>query len=126
MKTSSAKAKGRRLQQLVVKKILDTFPHLSERDVQSTSMGATGEDVKLSFEAFKAIPVSIECKNQEANKSLLKMWQQAISNATASDNPLLVISANNSPVLAIMELDMLLGLYSFKYSILSGKNENKN
>lgn len=110
MKTSSCKAKGRRLQQLVVKKILEAFPDLTSRDVQSTSMGATGEDIKLSQAAFQHLPVGIECKNKEANKSLLNDWKQTESHCTAA-HPVLVLSANNSPVLAVIDLSLLIYLF---------------
>ncbi len=53
MKTSSAKAKGRRLQQTVRDKILSLFPTLElDVDVRSAIMGETGEDIKLSKKAF--------------------------------------------------------------------------
>ncbi len=66
MRTSSAKAKGRRLQQKVRDLILETFSELEEDDVRSTSMGASGEDVLLSPLARKKFPFSVECKNVEA------------------------------------------------------------
>lgn len=112
MKTQSAKAKGRRLQKTVVKIILDNFNHLSERDVQSTSMGATGADIKLSKEAFECFPTSIECKNQEANKKLLTDFQQAAAHSVGGTNglPLLVISANHSDTLMVMRLEDLFKL----------------
>jgi len=65
VKTSSAKAKGRRLQQKVRDLILETFSELEEDDVRSTSMGAGGEDVQLSPLARRKFPFSVECKNVE-------------------------------------------------------------
>ena len=47
MKTQSAKAKGRKLQQLVRDKLIEMLDIHSE-DVKSTSMGAGGEDVTMS------------------------------------------------------------------------------
>ena len=65
MKTSSAKAKGRKLQQwfrnLLIEK-LDVHPE----DIESRSMGAGGEDLIMARAARKKFPYSIECKNQEA------------------------------------------------------------
>ena len=48
MKTSSAKAKGRRLQQKVRDLLLETFTELEPDDIRSTSMGVSGEDLQLS------------------------------------------------------------------------------
>lgn len=66
MKPSSAKAKGRKLQQQVRDLILETFSDLEPDDVRSTSMGAGGEDVLLSPLARRKFPFSVECKNQQA------------------------------------------------------------
>ena len=64
MKTSSAKAKGRKLQQwmrnLLIEK-LDVHPE----DIESRSMGAGGEDLIMARAAREKFPLSIECKNQE-------------------------------------------------------------
>lgn len=125
MKTSSCKAKGRRLQKAVVELILVTFPHLTERDVQSTSMGVTGEDVKLSEAAYKCVPLAFECKNQEANKSLIKAWEQAESHNPAS-TATLVVSANNSPVLAVIKLSHLMYLYRRIFEECNGTNKSKD
>ena len=70
MKTSSAKAKGRRLQQKVRDLLLETFTELEPDDIRSTSMGVSGEDLQLSPAARKLIPFAIECKNQEK----LNVW----------------------------------------------------
>ena len=48
MRPQSCKSKGRRFQQKVARAILDVFPHLTEDDVRSTSMGAPGEDIQMS------------------------------------------------------------------------------
>jgi len=106
----SRKSKGRRLQQAVVKKILEAFPQLSPRDVQSRSMGSAGEDIILSEAAFQLLPCSFEAKNKETNKGLLKDWEQTCTNASGA-HPVLVLSANRSPTLAVIELDLLLLLY---------------
>jgi hypothetical protein len=62
IKTSSAKAKGRNLQQHCRDRILEHF-NLEDGDAASTSMGAQGVDVPLSPLARRACPLSIECKN---------------------------------------------------------------
>jgi high-affinity K+ transport system ATPase subunit B len=83
--------------------ILQTFPTLAERDVVSTTMGDTGADIKLSAAAFSKFPYSVECKNQEANKALLKMFAQSTAHSNKDGGtPLVVISANHEDVLCIL------------------------
>lgn len=112
MKTSSAKNKGRRLQKYVVDKILDTFPWLTSRDVKSTSMGKSGEDVELSEAASKVFPFSVEAKNVEK----LNIWQ-AIEQAEGNNReliPLVVFKRNRSDVYCTLKLDDLMNLLKEK------------
>ena len=62
MKPSSAKNKGRLLQQHVAQLLREAFG-LDEDDVQSRSMGADGEDLLLSPHARRLFPFAVECKN---------------------------------------------------------------
>jgi hypothetical protein len=111
MKTQSCKAKGRRLQKAVVKKILDAFPKLATADVRSTSMGCGGVDIQLSPLASCFFPYAVECKNVEGLKKVFDMWDQTLANTGPNDHPLLVISANRQPVLAVITIDELLSLW---------------
>ena len=93
MKPQSCKAKGRRLQQQIVSDLLALFPHLSEDDVRSTSMGAGGEDIQLSTTARRSIPFSIEAKNQER----VNVWnalEQCRANAPKGAAPLVIFKKN--------------------------------
>ena len=65
MPARASKAKGRRLQNLLRDKLRTAMPGLEEDDIQSQTMGMTGEDIVLSPAARKKIPYSFECKNQE-------------------------------------------------------------
>ncbi len=47
MTPASAKAKGRRAQQVVRDAILQAFPPLLPDDVRSAAMGSNGEDIHL-------------------------------------------------------------------------------
>ena len=108
MRPSSAKNKGRRLQQKVAQSILEAFPHLTPDDCFSTSMGCQGEDIRLSSAARKSVPLSFECKCQER----LNVWsslEQATSNSGES-TPCLVFSRNRSPTYAVVPWDFLLSL----------------
>ena len=95
MKPQSCKAKGRRLQQFIVERLLALHPELQEDDIRSTSMGANGEDVLLSSAARRLIPFSFEAKNQER----LNIWSaldQAQSNAPSGVNLAVVIKKNKT------------------------------
>ena len=84
MRPSSAKAKGRRLQDAIRKDILYTFPQLEEDDVKCAIMGESGEDLHLSPAARRLVPFSIEAKNQES----LSIWA-ALKQAEEHGHPLL-------------------------------------
>ena len=109
MKTSSAKAKGRLLQQLVRDKILDAFPLLEADDVKSTSMGASGEDVQLSPAARRWFPFSVECKSR-ATISTYAWYQQAKTNAPKDTTPIVVMKQNHSKPLVLIDLDSFMEL----------------
>jgi len=99
MNTQSAKAKGRKLQQWVRDAIVSACK-LQADDVQSRSMGASGEDIMLSPTARARFPFSIECKNQE-RISIWKFYEQAKSNSEVHE-PLLIIKRNNHEPLAVV------------------------
>ena len=108
MKTSSAKSKGRLLQQKVAALILKAFPSLNEDDVKSTSMGVSGEDVQLSQAARELFPYSVECKNLK-RIAIYKHYEQAES-ANRKCEPLLVIKQNRSKALAVVDLEVFIDL----------------
>ena len=108
MKTSSAKAKGRRLQQKVRDLLLETFTELEPDDIRSTSMGVSGEDLQLSPAARKLIPFAIECKNQEK----LNVWdslKQAEENS-GDYSPVLIFKRNRSKTYAVLEIEKFIEL----------------
>ena len=107
MTPQSAKAKGRKLQQLVRDALIKTFD-LKADDVRSTSMGAGGEDVQLSSYARLRFPYSVECKNN-AKHAVYKLYQQAVENS-GGHTPLLVIKQNLSKPLAVLDFEDFLKL----------------
>ncbi|MGE0278308.1 MAG: hypothetical protein AB7R40_23175 [Nitrospiraceae bacterium] len=108
MKPASAKAKGRKLQQHVRDRVLDTFPDLQPGDVRSTSMGASGADVQLSPAALNLFPFAVETKCQEK----LNIWdalEQAHAHSQNGEGaPLLVFKRNRSEVYAALPFEDLL------------------
>lgn len=108
MKTSSKKAKGRKLQDFVRDKLRGLFNNLEEDDIKSAIMGESGEDIKLSPAARKLIPYSFECKNQER----LNVWsslEQAEENCN-DRTPVLVFKRNRSKTYVAIEIDSFLTL----------------
>ena len=95
MRPQSAKAKGRRLQQETRDDVMAAFPELEPGDVESTSMGAPGSDLKLSPAARRVWPYSPECKNVES----LNIWKaidQAQKGAAPGTTPIVVFRKNNT------------------------------
>ena len=78
MKTQSAKAKGRRFQQWVRDKLIESLG-IHPEDIESRSMGASGEDLIMARSAREKFPYSVECKNQE-RLNLWEAYSQAESN----------------------------------------------
>jgi hypothetical protein len=106
MKTSSCKAKGRKLQQVVRDAILATFPGLTNRDVASTAMGQAGDDIQLSEAAFSKFPYSVECKNL-ASVAIYKYYNQR---SNPRGEPILVVKQNHSEPLAVISLKHFMSL----------------
>jgi hypothetical protein len=108
MKPQSAKAKGRKLQQMVRDLILEAFPSLEPDDVRSTSMGAGGEDLQLSPAARRLFPYSVEAKNCER----LNVWgayEQAEANS-GNHEPLLIMKKNRKKPLVVLDLEAFINL----------------
>ena len=109
MKTQSAKAKGRRLQQwfrdLLIEK-LDVHPE----DIESRSMGAGGEDLIMARAARSKFPYSIECKNQE-NINVWKAYEQAKENSNDYE-PIVVLKRNNTRALVLGDADYFVRLHN--------------
>tara|TARA_R100000808_G_scaffold24539_1_gene56776 strand:+ start:50 stop:400 length:351 start_codon:yes stop_codon:yes gene_type:complete len=108
MKPSSAKGKGRRLQNFLKEKIYEYFPSLRNGDVKTAVMGESGEDIILSPAARDLIPYSFECKNQER----LNIWE---SLSQAEDNsgdftPVVVFKRNRTKTYIALELEEFLNL----------------
>jgi hypothetical protein len=109
IKTSSAKAKGRKLQQWVVDKLYDLFPLLEDGDIKSTSMGANGEDVQMSPAARKMIPLSIECKAR-GSVAVYGWLDQAQTNCPKGSQPILVVKQDRAKPLVVVDAEYFFNL----------------
>ena len=109
MKTSSAKAKGRRFQQWVRDKLIETL-NVHPEDVESRrSMGAGGEDLIMARAAREKFPYSIECKNQET-LNVWKSYEQAEANS-GDYEPVVFIKRNNQKPLVVVDAEYFVKLH---------------
>ena len=102
LKTSSAKAKGRRAAAELKALILYYYPNLTDDDIRVTPSGFNGPDLLLSAEGRKTFPFSIEVKNQER----LNLWTaiaQSEANRIDADTPLLVFRRNRSKLYVCLQ-----------------------
>jgi hypothetical protein len=101
----SAKAKGRKAQQLVRDAILAKYPELEPDDCKSIGMGQAGNDIELSPAARKVFPFAVEVKAR-AKVSLI---YDAIAQAGKSDKnnltPIAVVKADRQKALVVIDLD---------------------
>ena len=108
MKTQSAKAKGRRFQQWVRDKLIESLG-IHPEDIESRSMGAGGEDLIMSRSAREKFPYSIECKNQES-LNIWKSYEQAQQNS-GNYEPIVVLKRNNVKPLVLVDADYFVELH---------------
>ena len=109
MKTSSAKAKGRKLQQWFRDLLIEEL-NVHPEDIESRSMGAGGEDLIMARAARKKFPYSIECKNQEA-VNVWKSYEQAKENS-GDYEPIVVLKRNNTKPLVLVDADYFVRLHN--------------
>ena len=109
MKTSSAKQKGRKLQQWVRDKLIEELG-VHPEDIESRSMGAGGEDLIMSRAARNKFPYSIECKNQES-VNIWAAYEQAKENS-GDYEPIVVLKRNNTKPLVLVDADYFVRLHN--------------
>lgn len=110
MNVKSAKAKGRALQNLVRDRLREAHNLcLVDDDIQSQTMGMTGEDIVLSPAARKYIPYSFECKNQE-RLQLWKAIEQAEANKKDGCEIAVVVKRNRTKPYALIDLEHFVDL----------------
>lgn len=101
MRPQSCKAKGRRLQQQIVRDLYTAFPTLGDGDLRSTGMGQPGEDVQMSAAARRLIPFSFEAKNVE-RVNVWQAFEQCQANCGAHA-PCVVLKRNRADALCVLE-----------------------
>lgn len=109
MKPSSAKAKGRKLQDETRAAVLAHFPELEGADIKCAIMGESGNDLHLSPAARRLFPFAVECKNQEA-LNIWKALQQAEANRGEGLIPLVVFRRNRTTAKVALDFEDFLSL----------------
>ena len=104
MKTSSCKAKGRKLQQYIAEQISNILdiPWGPDELIRSRESGQKGVDVVLLGKAKEKFPWSVECKNVEK----LNWWdaiKQARTNQLDGTDWLLVVKKNHEGPVVVMD-----------------------
>ena len=108
MKTQSAKAKGRKLQQWMRTLLIEKL-EIHPEDIESRSMGAGGEDLIMARAAREKFPLSIECKNQE-KVNVWESYKQAEENSKDYE-PVVVIKRNNSKPLVVIDAEYFVSMF---------------
>ncbi len=113
--TSSAKGKGRSLQQWTCKKISEllNLPWGKDELIASREASQTGTDIRLVGEAKKLFPFSVECKNQQT-WSLPAWIKQAKDNQIEGTDWLLVIKKNYHEPVVVMDAERFFELLESK------------
>ena len=109
MKTSTAKAKGRRLQQWMRILLIEQLG-VDPEDIESRPMGSQGEDLIMARAAREKFPFSIECKNQES-LNVWKAYEQAEENS-GDYEPIVVLKRNNTKPLVLVDADYFVRLHN--------------
>jgi len=108
MRPQSAKAKGRRLQQWVRDKLVESLD-IHPEDIESRSMGAGGEDLIMARAAREKFPHSIECKNVE-KLNIWDSYEQATANS-GDYEPIVVIKKNGKKPLVVVDAEYFISLF---------------
>ena len=111
MKTSSAKAKGRKLQQWFRDCLIDVL-EIHEEDIESRSMGAGGEDLIMARAAREKFPYTVDCKNQE-KINIWESYKQADSNSKVYE-PVVVLKRNKHKPLVLVDAEYFVNLHKEK------------
>jgi len=108
MRTSSIKAKGRRLQNFVA----GTFLAIGQRvytfqsgEIEPRQMGGAGVDIIFSPKAQAQIPFDIECKQVEKLNIVATFNKHARNYETTGHIPLLIHSKNSARVLVTLTFE---------------------
>jgi len=111
MKTAVCKEKSRRLQKAVAARIsqLTGLEWGKDEEVESRPMGQQGVDIRLSKEALKLFPYSVECKNTE-KWAIHEAIKQAKANKIPNTDWLVVFGKNNTKPIVVVDMEVFFKL----------------
>lgn len=111
IKVSSAKQKGRSLQQWVGRKIADItgFEFGKDCPIESRPMGQSGCDIRMEKQVKKVFPFGPECKYQES-WGIPKWIQQAKENQEQGVDWLLFIRKNRHEAIVVLDAEVFFEL----------------
>jgi hypothetical protein len=119
MKASHKRVKGANLERKVVKELVRSgLCDKAKRSFQSGAHWSWKSDIYTP-----GLNYSIECKNQE-RINLWKFWEQAESQRKPYSPPVLMLSSNYRPILAVMKLEDWINL-NLELNEYREKAENK-
>ncbi len=127
MKTSSAKAKGKRCVKETKALLLQYAPHLKDDDIFIPTGSVPGVDVHFSPEARKVYDLAIECKNVQ-NLNIWKAYEQAQQQTGKgySGEPIVFFKRNNTKLLVCLDAEYFTHLMTMAYDFKYGaENESK-
>ena len=107
IKVSSAKAKGRRLQQWVRDYLHSNLKGVEKDDITSTPGGVNGPDIGLSPLARKLFPWTVECKSR-SSFSVYEALEQAERNLIKNTKPIAILKGDRKQPLALVYAEDLL------------------
>ena len=110
-------AKGKRLERQIAKRIRQ-----KGLDKDAKPMPRSGALSHLPEDILTNLPLHIEAKNREKVR-FWAWWEETTSRSYMSNDPVLVISGNHRPILAVVELDYLLDLLKDRQDYMADVSE---
>jgi len=115
MKLKNPKEKGPRLERKVAARIRQIG-----LDPDAQRMARSGAFPHLKGDIYTNLPIHAECKWHEKIR-LWEWWDETQSRSTLNKTPVLFITSNNRPIMAIVNYEYLLNLMLIEKQYLEDK-----
>lgn len=107
--------KGRKFELKVAKLIREKVDKDCKRMFRSGAVAHFPEDI------YTKLPLHIECKNQETVR-FWQWWEETTSRNRFGKEPVLVLTSNHRPIVAVVNIEYLLNLLKIEQDYLSEIN----
>ena len=107
---ASKKAKGSRLEKAVATLYRK---HGFDGAMRMPLSGAIGGHMSGDISFKYHVPFKVECKNQETVR-IWEWWRQTLSQVGMNQEPVLFMSGNHRPILAVVDAEYLVRLQSME------------